>query len=78
MLMRLSIVFISFFILSCGTSTKEVDFDFTTEFEKSEGTETATYPEIVTYYENLSEAYTSIAMYTMDKTDSGHPLHLIT
>ncbi|MBV1923331.1 MAG: M14 family metallopeptidase [Flavobacteriaceae bacterium] len=66
------------FFSSCGSSTKEIDYDFTTTFEKSEGTETATYDEIVKYYTDLSEAYTSIAMYTMDKTDSGHPLHLIT
>jgi hypothetical protein len=75
---RLFIVIISIFIFSCGSEKKEVDFDFTTVFEKSEGTETATYKEIVEYYMQLSEAYTSIAMYTMDKTDSGHPLHLIT
>jgi len=78
MLQKLFLAFIIVFISSCGSSTKEVDFDFTTTFEKSEGTETATYEEIVKYYTNLSEAYTSIAMYTMDKTDSGHPLHLIT
>jgi hypothetical protein len=75
---RIIVVFISIFIFSCGSEKKDVDFDFTTVFEKSEGTETATYKEIVEYYMQLSEAYTSIAMYTMDKTDSGHPLHLVT
>jgi hypothetical protein len=75
---RIIVVFISVFIFSCGSEKKDVDFDFTTVFEKSEGTETATYKEIVEYYMQLSEAYTSIAMYTMDKTDSGHPLHLVT
>ena len=78
MLQKLFLAFFIFLLLSCGSEKKETEFDFTTVFEKSEGTETATYQEIVEYYTQLSEAYTSIAMYTMDKTDSGHPLHLIT
>ncbi len=65
-------------IISCTTNKKKIDFDFTTVFERSKGTETATYHEVITFYENLSEQYTSIAMYTMGKTDSGNPLHLIT
>ncbi len=65
-------------IISCTTNKKKIDLDLTTIFEKSNGTETATYHEVIAFYENLSEQYTSIAMYTMGKTDSGNPLHLIT
>ena len=65
-------------IISCGNNSKSVDFDFTTTFESSGGTKTATYDEIVTFYENLAEKHTSIAIYEMDKTDSGKRLHLVT
>lgn len=64
--------------ISCSNTTKNVDFDFTTAFERSKGMETATYNEVITFYENLAETYTSVAMYTMDRTDSGKPLHLLT
>nr|WP_100804315.1 M14 family metallopeptidase [Ulvibacter sp. MAR_2010_11] len=71
------LIFISFTV-SCSKNVKSEEFDTTTVFEKSNGTETATYEEIVTYYTNLAEKYNSVAMYTMDKTDSGEPLHLVT
>ncbi|GHC55752.1 M14 family metallopeptidase [Ulvibacter litoralis] len=74
-------VFFSLSILilfSCSSEKKETTFNFTTSFEISEGTETATYAEVIEYYTHLSEAYTSISIYTMDKTDSGEPLHLVT
>ena len=66
------------FFFSCASEKKDKDFDFTTVFETSNGLETATYPEVVTFYEQLAETHNSIAMYTMGKTDSGEPLHLIT
>lgn len=66
------------FLFSCASEKKDQNFDFTTVFETSNGLETPTYPEVVEFYEQLAEAYTSIAMYTMGKTDSGEPLHLIT
>ncbi|MGB7841686.1 MAG: M14 family metallopeptidase [Salinimicrobium sp.] len=52
------------------------EFDFTTVFEKSGGTETATYPQVIDYYENLAEAFPSISLQTIGETDSGEPLHL--
>ena len=66
------------FIFSCHNDKKTPDFDFTTIFEKSNGLETATYDETITFYKQLSEQYNAIAMYTMGKTDQGEPLHLIT
>lgn len=67
-----------FFVLSCGEKIEDAEFDFTTRFENSEGTETATYEEILYYYEQLADVHPSIRMYTMDQTDSGKPLHLVT
>lgn len=63
---------------SCSSEKKEVTYDFTTAFELSDGTETATYEQIIEFYNQLAENYTSVAIYEMDKTDSGKPLHLIT
>ncbi|MBX2827142.1 MAG: M14 family metallopeptidase [Flavobacteriaceae bacterium] len=65
-------------LMSCGSNESPSDFDFTTQFEKSEGTETATYEEVIAFYQNLADAYTSVAMYEMRSTDSGKPLHLVT
>ena len=72
------LLFASILFTSCSSEKKKENFDFTTVFESSNGLETPTYPEVVTFYEQLAESYTSIAMYTMGKTDSGEPLHLIT
>ncbi len=73
----ISLLFFTLLIFSCGEKQSE-DFDFTTRFEQSEGLETATYPEIVTFYEALANAHPSISVYTMQKTDSGERLQLVT
>ncbi|MCT8341166.1 M14 family metallopeptidase [Flavobacteriaceae bacterium TK19130] len=65
-------------IASCSEKRTKTNYDFTTVFEHSEGLETATYKEVITYYDKLSEAYTDIAMYELSQTDSGKPLHLVT
>ncbi|KAA3623490.1 MAG: hypothetical protein DWP94_05890, partial [Flavobacterium sp.] len=72
------IIFLLFILFSCGNNSEKKDLDLTLTFERSEGKETATYDEVIEFYTNLSEIYTSIAMYEMDKTDSGKPLHLVT
>ncbi len=59
------------------TNNSEVAFDFTTNFEKSEGLETATYPEIINYYQALAETYDEFSLFTFGQTDSGEPLHLL-
>ncbi|WP_029035577.1 M14 family metallopeptidase [Salinimicrobium terrae] len=56
----------------------EQDYDFTTVFEKSGGTETATYTEIIDYYEDLAAVYSTINLQRIGETDSGEPLHLVT
>ncbi|CAM4045004.1 M14 family metallopeptidase [Gillisia limnaea] len=52
------------------------EYDFETVFEKSEGKETATYAQIIDYYQQLEDAYPSIELIEFGKTDSGEPLHL--
>lgn len=52
------------------------DYDFETVFEKSGGKETATYPEVIAYYKDLSSAFSSVKLMEMGTTDSGEPLHL--
>jgi hypothetical protein len=64
--------------ISCSTKKEKNYFDFETRFEKSSGLETGTYEEVISFYKNLAEAHNSIAVYDMQKTDSGEPLHLIT
>ncbi len=72
----LSLFYLS--LTSCSSEKKDVEFDFTTTFEKSKGTETETYDDIIEYYSQLSDNYQSVTMYQMDRTDSGKPLHLVT
>ncbi|WP_324720568.1 M14 family metallopeptidase [Salinimicrobium sp. HB62] len=56
----------------------EQDYDFTTVFEKSGGTETATYREVIDFYEDLAAVYSTIDLQRIGETDSGEPLHLVT
>ena len=65
-------------MLSCSTDKNSNPNTFITVFEKSNGTETASYQETISFYEHLADTYTSIAVYTMGKTDSGNPLHIVT
>ncbi len=78
--MRFAIIWSSLLLImaSCNSGNEQETFDFTTQYEKSGGKETATYEEVITFYENLAEAYTTVAVYEMGKTDSGEPLHLVT
>lgn len=61
-----------FFIISFANAQ-----DFTTIFEKSNGKETATYDETITFYKNLAKEYSEIFIYEIGETDSGKPLHLV-
>lgn len=63
---------------SCDFSKYQLveEYDFETVFEKSSGEQTATYPQIINYYRELAEAYSSIELIEFGKTDSGEPLHL--
>ncbi|HVI43272.1 MAG TPA: M14 family metallopeptidase [Chitinophaga sp.] len=52
--------------------------DFTTRFEKTSGRETATYQEVITYYQQLAKRYPQINIREIGSTDAGYPLHLVT
>ena len=54
------------------------DYDFTTVYEKSGGTETATYTQVIDFYEDLAAVYSTINLQRIGETDSGEPLHLVT
>ncbi|WP_282068793.1 M14 family metallopeptidase [Olleya namhaensis] len=64
-------------IVSCKPSTK-TNYDFETIFEKSNGLETATYQQTITFYNNLASTYPSISIDSLGQTDSGKPLHIVT
>ncbi|WP_026933683.1 M14 family metallopeptidase [Christiangramia echinicola] len=66
-------------LTSCDFSkyTLTSEYDFETRFEKSGGTETGTYVEVIEFYNELADAYPSITVQEFGETDSGLPLHLI-
>ncbi len=64
------------FVFACQNSKNE-NKTFTTLFEKSKGKETPEYEEVISYYNDLSEAYNEISLFSFGQTDSGEPLHLV-
>ena len=50
---------------------------FVTHFEKSNGEETTSYEDLLSFYKELSSEYTTISLRTMGNTDTGKPLHLV-
>ena len=49
----------------------------TTHFEKTNGTETATYHQVISFYQMLAKYSTQIKIIEMGSTDSGYPLHIV-
>ena len=71
-------ILLSLFILSFSCKkTTESTINFTTQFEKTEGKETPEYKDIISYYEQLAEAYPQISLFSFGQTDAGKPLHLV-
>ncbi|MCF6308647.1 MAG: hypothetical protein L3J09_11950 [Flavobacteriaceae bacterium] len=70
------IIIITYSLISCNN--KETTHNFTTKFEKTNGSETTTYKETILFYQQLAATYHSVTMYQIGKTDSGKPLHLVT
>ncbi len=66
-----------FTILACQNNTTSKPEKLITQFEASNGLETATYHEVITFYKTLSESYPSVQLDSFGKTDSGYPLHLV-
>ncbi|AXT63154.1 hypothetical protein D1816_23345 [Aquimarina sp. AD10] len=68
------------FIFSCSNPEKKTTstIDFTTTFEKSQGTQTPSYTEVIAYYQNLANTFPEINIREIGATDSGNPLHIVT
>lgn len=76
----LTLCFVLISMISCQQTAQEkqeVLKDWQTPFEKGNGNQTATYEEIISFYENLASSYSSIQIQEVGITDSGLPLHLI-
>ncbi|MCP4484239.1 MAG: M14 family metallopeptidase, partial [Flavobacteriaceae bacterium] len=73
-----SCIFFLCTLVACNKDKSITTNDFRTVFEKTAGLETATYPEIIGFYQQLAADYSTIAIYEMEDTDSGKPLHLVT
>lgn len=48
-----------------------------TVFELSQGRETATYEELISFYQNLDQAHDILEMREVGPTDAGYPLHVL-
>lgn len=61
---------------SCESKTASLP-DFTTIYDKSNGTQTPTYDQVIDFYSELAGYSDKVEMLEMGETDSGIPLHLI-
>lgn len=68
-----------FFLTSLSIIAQEANLpkDYLTVFEKSDGLETASYQEVIAYYQLLSDNYPEIRMDSIGMTDAGIPLHIV-
>ncbi|OSY87831.1 hypothetical protein WH52_10435 [Tenacibaculum holothuriorum] len=69
-------IILSLIFTACNRH-KNTQKDFTTLFEKSKGTETPKYNEVISFYKDLANTYAKISLFEIGKTDSGKPLHLV-
>ncbi|MEJ2161862.1 MAG: M14 family metallopeptidase [Robiginitalea sp.] len=65
-------------VLSCEKTPEARQAAFRTPFEAGGGNRTATYPELLTFYQGLAREFPEINLQTLGQTDSGEPLHLVT
>jgi len=72
------LISIFFFLLSCEDSVKNDASTFSTVFEDSNGQQTATYAQTISFFLKLAKEFPEINVQTIGSTDSGHPLHLVT
>ncbi|MCG1035613.1 M14 family metallopeptidase [Polaribacter sargassicola] len=73
---KISIILLVFLIFSCEKDAKN-NKNFTTLFEKSNGTETPEYADVISYYKELADSYNQISLFSFGQTDSGEPLSLV-
>ena len=48
---------------------------YITVFEESQGTETPTYSEVISFYKSLASTFGTVTLHEIGTTDSGNPLH---
>nr|WP_321248336.1 M14 family metallopeptidase [uncultured Psychroserpens sp.] len=77
-IIRVTLVTLLLCFWSCSTKNDTNTYDFETQFEKSDGLETATYDETMSFYKNLADVFSEVKMDSIGETDSGKPLHIIT
>ncbi len=70
--MRYSVTLFFILFFTCSHAQHQ-----TTLFEKSNGTQTPTYFQIIDWWKKLDEASSIISIKAMDTTDAGFPLHLV-
>jgi hypothetical protein len=63
---------------ACTAKEQQSEIDFTTIFETSNGTETATYEQTIAFYTELAKMYPEVTLEAIGETDSGQPLHIVT
>ena len=72
---KLGILLLALSCLTC--QQKNSNNNFITQFEKSGGTETSEYIDVISYYKELSNSYPEISVFEMGETDAGYPLHIV-
>lgn len=55
----------------------QLDTAYRTPFEDGNGNQTATYKEVIDFYERLATDFASVQIEEIGNTDSGRPLHLV-
>lgn len=71
-------LFLVLLFISCETKKQDKETYFQTHFEKTGGTETATYLQTIDFYIQLAKEFPEINIQAMGETDSGYPLHIVT
>lgn len=72
MMKKILLLLAALFPLLCYTQ------DLATRYEKTNGRETATYTEVIQYYQQLAKRFPQIHIQAVGSTDAGFPLHLVT
>src|SRR6185437_13714191 len=70
--MRNVIFLISFLSFSIMAEAQSI-----TKFEQSKGLETATYNEVIVYYQQLAKLFSTIKMEDVGPTDADYPLNVV-
>lgn len=72
--MKHTIFLLFCFLLICQVSIAQ---SLVTPYERSKGTESTTYAELISFYRGLTARYPSIIMDSVGMTDAGYPLHVV-